>query len=62
MGTTRRWPKCQRAGSARSRNAQWFVDGKFRVMHHERGPVSRVYATVLQPGVICQGDAAILEP
>jgi hypothetical protein len=31
-------------------------------MHHERGPVSRVYATVLQPGVIAVGDAAVLEP
>ncbi len=43
-------------------NARWFVDGKFRVMHHELGPVSRVYATVLQPGSVCQGDAALLEP
>ena len=31
-------------------------------MHHERGPVSRVYATVLEPGVITTGDPAILEP
>ena len=28
-------------------NKPWFIDGDFRVMHHERGPVSRVYATVL---------------
>jgi hypothetical protein len=42
-------------------NKQWFADGDFRAMHHERGP-SRVYATVLTPGRITTGDAAILEP
>ncbi len=43
-------------------NKPWFIDGDFRVMHHERGPVSRVYATVLEPGRITVGDPAILEP
>ena len=43
-------------------NKPWFIDGDFMVMHHERGPVSRVYATVLEPGGIRTGDAAILEP
>jgi len=43
-------------------NKPWFIDGNFNLMHHERGPVSRVYATVLQPGVIAVGDAAVLEP
>jgi MOSC domain-containing protein YiiM len=43
-------------------NKRWFIDGDFNVMHHERGPVSRVYATVLEPGSITVGDAAILEP
>jgi MOSC domain-containing protein YiiM len=43
-------------------NAPWFIDGDFNVMHHERGPVSRVYATVLEPGRIATGDPAILEP
>jgi MOSC domain-containing protein YiiM len=43
-------------------NKGWFIDGDFTVMHHERGPVSRVYATVLEPGRITVGDAAILEP
>lgn len=43
-------------------NKAWFIDGEFEVMHHERGPVSRVYATVLQPGTITVGDAVILEP
>jgi MOSC domain-containing protein YiiM len=43
-------------------NAPWFLGGDFRLMHHERGPVSRVYATVLEPGHIATGDPAILEP
>lgn len=43
-------------------NKPWFMDGDFEVMHHERGPVSRVYATVLQPGTITVGDAVVLEP
>lgn len=43
-------------------NKAWFLDGEFEVMHHERGPVSRVYATVLQPGTITVGDSVILEP
>ena len=43
-------------------NRRWFINGDFNVMHHERGPVSRVYATVLEPGRIGTGDAAVLEP
>lgn len=43
-------------------NKRWFIDGDFTVMHHERGPVSRVYATVLEPGRITVGDTAVLEP
>ena len=43
-------------------NKPWFINGDFSVMHHERGPVSRVYATVLEPGTVTAGDAAILEP
>ena len=43
-------------------NKRWFIDGDYSVMHHERGPVSRVYATVLEPGDITTGDSAILEP
>jgi len=43
-------------------NKPWFIDGNFNLMHHERGPVSRVYATVLEPGMITVGDVAILEP
>lgn len=37
-----------------------FRDGDFRVMHHERGPVSRMYATVLEPGRIGIGDPVTL--
>ena len=43
-------------------NARWFRNGDFRVMHHDRGPVSRVYAVVTKPGRIAAGDLAILEP
>lgn len=44
------------------KNAPWFVDGHFDVMHHRHGPVSRAYATVIEPGEVAVGDAAILEP
>jgi len=43
-------------------NAAWFTDGAFTLMHHDRGAVSRVYATVLRPGAVSVGDPAILEP
>lgn len=43
-------------------NSTWFRDGDFELMHHERGPVSRVYATVLETGRISVGDAVVLEP
>ena len=45
-----------------SKNAQWFAGGDFRAMHASKGPVSRVYATVLEPGRIATGDPVILEP
>jgi MOSC domain-containing protein YiiM len=45
-----------------SKNAQWFIGGRFDTMHYERGPVSRVYATVTAPGHIATGDPATLEP
>lgn len=38
-----------------SKNARWFDDGDFNRMHHRQGPVSRVYATVLEPGHIRTG-------
>lgn len=45
-----------------SQNARFFRDGDFLAMHHERGPVSRIYATVLEGGRIHAGDVAVLEP
>jgi MOSC domain-containing protein YiiM len=45
-----------------AKNARWFRDRAFDLMHHDRGPVSRVYATVLEPGTIAAGDPAVLEP
>lgn len=41
-------------------NARWFAGGRFGVMHHRHGPVSRVYATVLEPGRIAVGDPVTL--
>ena len=43
-------------------NKAWFSDGDFMHMHHDRGPVSRVYAMVTRPGRIRNDDAVILEP
>lgn len=45
-----------------SQNAQWFLGGDFRLMHEDRGPIARMYATVLEPGSIRVGDEVILEP
>jgi MOSC domain-containing protein YiiM len=45
-----------------AKNAQWFTDRDFTHMHHERGPVSRVYASVLHGGEISTGDPVLLEP
>ena len=44
------------------KNAGWFLDGAYDLMHHRHGPVSRLYATVVEPGHIAAGDAATLEP
>jgi MOSC domain-containing protein YiiM len=43
-------------------NARFFLGGDFNRMNADRGPVSRVYATVLQPGSITTGDRVTLEP
>jgi MOSC domain-containing protein YiiM len=46
-----------------SKNAQWFVGGNFRRMHHGLHPGwSRAYAWVLEPGAVAPGDAVIVEP
>lgn len=45
------------------KNAQWFLDGNFSRMHHEREPgISRMYATVLRGGTLRTGDPVVLEP
>ncbi len=44
------------------KNAAWFTDGHFGLMHHRHGPVSRAYATVLRPGSVTLGDPVVLEP
>ena len=45
-----------------NKNAAWFAGGHFGAMHHRNGAVSRVYATVLEPGRVRQADAVLLEP
>ena len=42
--------------------AQWFSDGRFDRIHHSNGALSRVYATVLEPGELSAGDDVLLEP
>jgi MOSC domain-containing protein YiiM len=42
--------------------AACFADRDSRRIHHDRGPVSRAYATVLEPGRVAVGDAIVLEP
>ena len=43
-------------------NAQFFLRGDFNRMNILHGPVSRVYATVLEPGRIVTGDPIEVEP
>jgi MOSC domain-containing protein YiiM len=44
-----------------SKNARWFLDGDFNRMHHGAEPgVSRMYASVLVPGVVSVGDSVTL--
>ena len=43
-------------------NAGWFSDGNFDRIHHRHGPVSRIYATVIEPGTVASGDPVVLEP
>jgi hypothetical protein len=44
------------------KNRDWFLDGRFDLMHHKHGPVSRMYAIVLEPGEVRTGDTVVLEP
>lgn len=43
------------------KNDRWFEDRSSAHIHHDRGSVSRVYATVLAPGSIRIGESAVLE-
>lgn len=45
-----------------SKNARWFRNGEYALMHHDRGPVSRAYARVVTPGRLHTGDPVVLEP
>ncbi len=45
-----------------AQNARFFLARDFNRMNIDRGPVSRVYATVLVPGRIATGDEFVLEP
>jgi MOSC domain-containing protein YiiM len=46
-----------------AKNAGWFRDRDFDRMHHERDrSVTRWYASVLEPGSVAPGDAAVVEP
>ena len=45
------------------KNAQWFLDGDFNRIHHERNPGwSRLYARVVEPGSARTGDSVVVEP
>lgn len=46
-----------------AKNAQWFRDGDFNRMHHERQRgVSRLYALVKVPGRVALSDGVLVEP
>ncbi|MBV9952561.1 MAG: MOSC domain-containing protein [Acidimicrobiia bacterium] len=46
-----------------AKNRRWFADRDSMRMHHETElGISRMYASVLEPGHICAGDSVILEP
>ena len=45
-----------------SQNARWFSDRDFDRIHHRHGPISRLYAMVIEPGTIAAGDPVRLEP
>ncbi len=45
-----------------AQNARWFSDRDFSRIHHRNGPISRLYATVIEPGAITTGDPVVVEP
>lgn len=45
------------------KNARWFVDRRYDRIDHERHPgVSRLYALVVAPGPVTDGDEVVVEP
>jgi MOSC domain len=45
------------------KNRRWFADRDSMRMHHETEPgISRMYASVLEPGIVRTGDRVVLEP
>ena len=42
--------------------AQWFTDRDYSRLHHDNGDISRLYATVIEPGTINSGDTITVEP
>lgn len=42
--------------------AHCFSDGRWTRIHHEQGPVSRLYASVRHGGIVQSGDPVIVEP
>jgi len=45
-----------------AKNNRWFADNNSQRIHQDFGPISRAYATVVEPGAISVGDAVLLEP
>jgi len=45
-----------------AKNNRWFADNNSQRIHQDFGPLSRAYATVVEPGAISVGDAVLLEP
>lgn len=46
-----------------SKNAPWFVDGNFQRMAHDLHPGwSRIYARVIEPGIVATGDSVTVLP
>ena len=41
--------------------AQWFTDRDYSRLHAENGDISRLYATIIEPGIITTGDAIVVE-
>lgn len=45
-----------------AQNAPWFLGGDFNTIHRRNGPISRIYALVIEPGEIATGDPVVVRP